>query len=816
MKYITPKQYASERENFGYPSDEVSPELKKQKEYFLAVMNAQMADYYSNYCYIPYEWGTKRTFTELQAYARGHQPVDKLKQSILGKKRKDGRRITKMNVSWDTYYKLAQLFDVMREKNMKQEYDVDINCIDNDSIAAKNADKELLKFLIDRNTQDFLEQTSFKPNFQIDPQAMGMRTEADVDIYFETGGYTTQWEIAAKAACSKTKIESNYKVLQDATFDDLITNPLCGITGWKTYIDPSTKIPKIRKVIAERAVVPYSDYNDFNDITRGGEFRIMSLADVRKENPSLTPNDIYYLAQCFQWLNAPGLLNRLSPLQNGTWSNADKWGADPVSRAKVLVLDYQWLSVDIETNIKNVFGNGGTMFKPVKMEYELDNKARRNGEQKIQKKVIRKYYSQWVVGTEYFLSYGTCEDTVYYGEDGNKTPRIDFFFTRTGNASLVERAVAIIDDIDLAIMKQRNALATMPAAPAMAIQKDLLENVFLNGILQQPEDIVQGLIERGILYYNGLDDEGKPLYFAGGQKPIDFLDLTKIAGMLGMYGTHIANKVNELREMLGLQNGADAGATSPYQGLGQTELAFQSANASLYPTFNAYNYLFKAAFNDILKKWQIVAKDKDIPVNYSILGNKNLEIIKLSHPFSVAEFNADITIAPSVEERQRLLADITQLKALGTQTNGAQGLTTSEYMYVWKKVMAGNIDEAMFVLAQIEKYKKLEAQQQVSQNQQANIQDQQASAQQKLQGDLALQSQGDENKRVLELLRGTLATQKMLIENIIQKPSEGKPEVNASIAMDELNQTDQIIGSVMAPPQPQEEVMVDETQQSFA
>jgi len=227
-------------------------------------------------------------------------------------------------------------------------------------------------------------------------------------------------------------------------------------------------------------------------------------------------------------------------------------------------------------------------FKSIPFDYELDKKAEKSGDKKIQKNVVRKYYSSWIIGTDMFLDYGICKDVVYYGKDGNKTPRLDFFFAKTGNASLVERAVAIVDDIDMAIVKQRNALATIPAAPGLAIQKDLLENVFLNGILQQPDDIMQALQERGVLYYNALDDHGKPLYMSGGQKPIEYLDVTKIAGILAVYGNQIAEKVNELREVLGMQNGSDAGGTSAYQGLGQTKLAFQAANASLYPTFNAF------------------------------------------------------------------------------------------------------------------------------------------------------------------------------------------------------------------------------------
>lgn len=802
MKYQEPKNYKGKRTEYPYPNDAIDPILKREKEYYLAFNQALMADYSSNYCAIPYEFGQKRGFEELRSYARGQQTPDKLKRSLFGEKRKDarGKYPTKMNVSFDTYYKLSQLFDAVRTKNMEQEYDVEVHCIDDDSIAAKNADREMLKFILDRNTQDFLRKTEYQPNLGLDPQAMGLRNEADVDRYFQSGGYTLQWEMACKAACAKTKMVSDFKVLQDATFDDLITNPFGGITGWKTYIEEATKLPKIRKVIPENCIIPYSDKNDYSDITRAAEIRVMSLADVRKENPHLTANDLLYLAECFQWMN-PEIRNRLSGMRNQRSGIVNgylnKYDVDPVSRCKVLVLDAQWLSVDIETNLKNEFGNGGGIYKPIPFDYQLDKKAARKGDKVVKKNVIKKYYSQWIIGTDYFLNYGICKDVVYYGEDGNKTPRVDYFFTRTGNASLIERSVAIVDDIDLMIIKQRNTLATLPAAPAIVIQKDLLENVFLNGILQQPEDIIQTLIERGVLYYNGLDDHGKPLYFAGGQKPIDFLDLSKIFSSVSAFSAMILEKVNELREVWGLQNGADAGSASPYQGLGQTKLAFQAANASLYPTFNAFNYLFKAAFDDIIKKWQIVAKDREIPLTYSILGNKNLEILRLGRDFTNAEFNCAITIAPSLEEKQALLAEITQLKQLGSQTNGAQGLTTSEYIYVWRKVMAGNIEEAMYVLGEIEAKKRLEAQAINDKNVQDNAMVQQQSAQMKGQMDQENIEAKGQQQQLDTLLSGLLKQNEMLLSKLFEPKPEGTTTANPQEIQALVGENNQAIASIV-------------------
>lgn len=738
QRYLKPEQYKNLTYKKPYPSDEINPDLKREKEFFLCFSEAVMADYASNNFHVPFEFGSKRSFEEQRRYATGQQSSDKIKQTLIGKskKNKDGKYLTKMNVSFDTYYKLPQMFDVMREKNMSQEYDVAIHCIDDDSLAAKEADKAFLKYMLSDNDRQFRERAGFKPNTELDPAVMGLQNDTDVDRYFETGGFTLHRERACIAACQKTKMVSEYKVNQDATFDDLIQ---IAFSGWKAYIDGATRIPTLRKVDPDRAILRYSKKNNFSDLTLAGEIIPMSIADIHKENPKFTSADLMYLAKEFVWMNpeynsivgGKGWYDSMTRTQ-GYNANYD---IDPINRCKVLVLDIQWLSTDIESHLKNVTGSGHVRFKSVAFDYVPDEKSKKKGDKKIQKKVIRKYYAKWIVGTDMFLDYGVCKDVIYYGQDGNKTPRLDYFFVKTGNASLVERCIAIVDDIDMMIVKHRNTLATLPAAPAMAIQKDLLENVMLNGILQQPEDVMQALIERGVLYYNGLDDHGKPLYFAGGQKPIDFMDVTKVAGLLSIISNEIALKVNELKEVTGLQNGADAGNASPYQGLGQTKLAFQASNASLYPTFNAYNYLFKEAFDHIIKMWQIVAKDGKMKVGYSPLGNKNMKVLELSSDFTNAEFNSEVDIAASNEEKQALLQDIVQQKDLGITSNGTAGLTTSEFMYVWDRVMGGNTREAMYVLAQIEQKKEMARIAEVKANQQANIQDQQESARLKAQFD---------------------------------------------------------------------------------
>jgi len=133
----------------------------------------------------------------------------------------------------------------------------------------------------------------------------------------------------------------------------------------------------------------------------------MSIADIRKENPSLKPADLMYLAKCFQWMNpqyATTINSKFYTPQINT-AYMESMDIDPISRVKIMVLDAQWLSTDLETNLKNVTGNGRLRYKDIPYDWEVDKKAEKSGDKKIQKNTIRKYYSSWIIGTDMFLTH---------------------------------------------------------------------------------------------------------------------------------------------------------------------------------------------------------------------------------------------------------------------------------------------------------------------------------------------------------------------------------------------------------------------------
>lgn len=803
-QYKKPEDYKGKSVLYPMPKSK-DPRVKTSLDFHYAAVNSLMA-YWADGKFI-YNNSQGRSIQELWDYAQGRQNMDKIKGRVTFKKNEAGRFITKMNVSWEGYAKLPQLFDTMRAKNMSQEYDADMYCIDNDSIAEREKSRDVLKWILDENTKAFVARSQMKPNFDIDPEKLALETQDDVDMYFDSGSFTLQWEMAALAAIQKSKSESNYKEFQDLTFDNLIINTE-GFAGARTYYDKSDGIPKVRTIDVKNALCPYfKGLDSKGKISRAGEMLEMTIADISKANPDLTIHELKYIAKKYAWMN-PEYEKAVSNTGFYARTNVSSFvdsslECDPVFNVKVLVLDYQFISEDVESFLKH---DERKLFKNVDYGYEVNKKAEKKGEYKVEKTRLKRYEGLWIVGTKYFISYGESMDVVYTGSDGNKTPELDFHFVKTGNMSLIERAVAIIDDMNMALIKERNVWATIPAAPAMIISKRMVENVFMNGKKVEPEQLLSDFIEKGVFYIDGYDEFDKPIYGINGNKPIDFINVQNIIAMLSTASQQMAIKVNELKELLGLQGGVDGGAMDRYQGLGQTQLAFEAANSSLAPTFNAFKYLFKNVMLDLVRKWQIKArKQKDLKIPYSGLGAKSMKMLAMSSEFSASEFNVEVTIQPTMEEKANLLSELRQLRQASMQTGGSAGLSASEYIYAYEQIMAGNMKGCMYILGKIEAKKASLRRQQQIQDQEYNIQSNRASGEAKTQGDLAIQELKNEGSKNVASINQIGQQLKTLTEMLVSM-KEGE-RINEPLAAAVIQQKQAEMQQITSPPQEEQPPM---------
>lgn len=754
-------KYITNKSDYSYPTEYQNPKAKEEKMYHIAYAKAMIADWCNNQTELPFAFdNTKRTFSERHHYSRGTYSNYKLKDRAIGSSDKhktaDGRHITKMNISFDTLPVMAKMFDVMREKNMNQEYTTEIYCVDDDSVAAMNADKNYLKYLVNPDTQELMGATGYKPPMKIDPNKLGMTSDDDVELFFDCGAYTYELEMACLAALNKSRMVSKNKEWQDRVFDDLCTHAIaCG----KNDIDPVTRVPYTRHVQVYNPeldrcciVLPFSQHNDFRDMMRFGEIRTMTLGQYRRENKDVDALQLIAMGQAFQSINP-----EYSMFLGGGYDFYDNstggYDIEKISRVKILVIDCEWLGVDYNYYVKN---SERTLFKAVDYGYEPTQDRKRKGDKVSQKRTLKKHFCQWVIGTEYMDKYGVSNDVVYYGPDGDMVPGLNYFACKTGTAPVIERGIAIQDDIDLANVKLRNTLSAAIPAPRMVVQQGLLDNVFMNNIRVEPQDNFATFRELGYLMVNAVDDNGKPIFT--NQKLVEFLQ-TGTAEDVNMFTGQILAGINSLREVFGMAQGADASTPQKYDSAEKTELSQQNSNAALFPTFAPFQYLIETRDNDLIKKWQIVAKDKDFRLGYSPLGSKNLRTLALTKEFTMAEFNIGVRLGNTADDLNALMADIKNLRQVGLQTNFQQGITTSEYLYLNETIKGGNTKLAWWVMAKIEK-KKMEAQSSIEQQNQNNniIAQQNSAAQAELNKQGTVQIEGREN-RLTMVLKGLLDQQ---------------------------------------------------------
>jgi hypothetical protein len=428
----------------------------------------------------------------------------------------------------------------------------------------------------------------------------------------------------------------------------------------------------------------------------------MTIGELREEFPHVRGAVWRKLATEYAYLN-PEVDAAISKIGYFSSSTTNEYGQDPMNACKVEVLDAQWLTNDAKNIITN--DNNEDVYRPVSYQYKVSDKAKKKGDKLIEKNTVKKHFACWVIGTDILLDYGQSKDNVYYGAKGNKVPGLDYFVNKTGNKSLVERCIPHIEDIKLAVVKRRNALATLPPGPRMIIQQQLVENVFLNKKLQQPEDLYQGLKERGVLVVNNLDDFNKPIF--QNSKAIEFIP-NGIVEDIVMFSNEIAGGIEKIRDVTGLNPSVDASTPNPYVGLGKSQLAAAAANNALAPTFETMISFVTRIDTDAIKKWQIIAKNNDgYELSYSPMGINTMEVLTLGEDFTNSDLNIYTEIEYTDDEKQILLGRLAKLSEAYGATGGQVGISPAEYMHMEELIMVGNFKSAKYTIARIERKREI-------------------------------------------------------------------------------------------------------------
>lgn len=780
----------------SFPREGGESHQKKDKDWAVQCLSSMLYRYTTgNMSELRYNWEYLKT---LDKYAKGEQGSRKVKEKLLRYDKATGKFKGRMKDVFQTFDILPEMIDVIISNNMRSDYKPQAIAIDESSIKDRDLEINLAKFLVEEQTKEFLKFMGIKVDSALTDDEINTFTSSQVDVLFKSGGIQLERERACLSVCNTAMLFSGHKEIENMCTLDSLTYGICAT---KNYWDYNEGVAKYRHVDIKNLVIPSSKYNDFRDITYAGEIVMMTLGEISSQCPNLTKEQVKELVLCNSSYNSD--FTATSDIMESYLDGKN----DIFSEYRIAVFDAQWLATDEEKYLQSYTSRGRDIFKKT----DKDFRVRSDRGQKIDRKqFVKKYEAKWVIGTDLLIHFDKSSNVVYAGPRGNRIPKLDYNIVKTGKKSLVDRCRTIVDDINLAVAKLRSAIATLPPAPRMIVRDSALQNVKMGGILQSPRDLFGGFAEDGVFVVNDRDHKGNYIQ----AKPVEFVP-TGLAEDITIFSNEAAQKVNMLRQVIGLPEGLDGTAGQKYQLASTMNLAAASSANALYPHLSLISPLFEKTFDNSVTMTQAMCRSTEVKVKEINLSERVINVFKLSKNFSNYDFKVSVQLSPTDSEREMLLNQINEMSQMFTQSQGTLGCSKAEYLMLYRLIKAGLIQEAMYQIAVIEDLRNKASIQRDQANIQANAEQQQQSARvaedEKRKTALLKGSEDRKTAEMTELMEGVMSMMKQVLDQ-----KEGQAPVNRTLASNMIQENqakiDAIKQSDMQSMNPQMEAPMQENQ----
>ena len=675
---IIRKQY-----NQAFPSHDVDPSLKSEKEFNLMMAEAMLSEHFNNRGWAAYgfpENSNGRCFAELRLYADGTPPITKYQNRLsLG----EDKNKSFLNISWQPTGITEKYVRVLTGIGMQMDYEPKALAIDPASQEDKK--KEIAYYKL-RNTDKFKALQSAMKSIGVNVDDREPLDEAQIETLKQTGGFKLGYEIAMMAALKDTMRRSKMDNIRDKVLRDLITLNHAAV---KTYIE-GTRV-MIRYVDPANLIARYSQYNDFRNADYAGEIRFMTIGELRRET-SLTEEELSNIAK--KYINSDKT-PEVTLETVTTYDYRAKNGA--IDNLTVAVLDAEYITTDIKKFTSNYRKEGNLHFKERSFDYELSDRQKKRGVILEEKRIEYRYKFKHILGTKIVFDQG--KDTMIHrkGEKGYKRATLTYNMYRVDGRSIVESIIPIEDDINIATYKLRDAIAKMIPPPGVAINVNSIADIDVTDERNKYQSAMDLLMMTGAI----------PIKFAG-----DYSDYsinnhqTPIIPIGDSTYRFMEQQINyirylqeEIRSVTGVNEFVDTSVSDPRTGLGVMKAAIASTNNSLNPIFKGVKDLYYQLFDTCKTRVQQLASTGEIEVAYEGLGGATIQTLVLGKDFAERQFRINIEPLPTQQERDELMMQIKELERYRAQ-NGRGGITPADALLANRLIMNGELDHARLILTQ--------------------------------------------------------------------------------------------------------------------
>ena len=611
-----------------FPSQAVSDAEKQSTDYGLEVAKAVESEWFKKDSGGSRYFSNRDNFHNLRLYARGEQSIKKYKDelSINGD-------LSYLNLDWKPVPIIPKFVDIVVNGIAERGYDLKAFSIDN--IATEARTKYVSSMLRDMGNKDFYAaaQEQLGVNmFENDKNNLPENNQ-ELELHMQLD-YKQSVEIAEEQAINNVFELNKYDLLKKRLDYDIA---VLGIGCIKNSFNTAEGI-KLDYVDPVDIVYSYTDSPYFDDIYYVGEVRRITIAELKKQYPELTEEDI-------EEIQGKG---NSSLLYN--YHNTDSGDKNFVY---VLYFEYKTYENQVYKVKETISGGDKAIKKDDKFNPPKDTRTRF---QKVNRSIECLYEGAKIVGHEKLLKWKKSENMTRPKADITKVqmsysivaPRM----YKGKTESLVSRMTSFADMIQITHLKLQQVLSRM-VPDGVYLDADGLAEVDLgNGTNYNPQEALNMYFQTGSVIGRSMTQDGD---INSGKIPIQELRTgaggNKIQSLIQSYNYYL----QMMRDVTGLNEARDGSTPDKNALVGIQKLAAANSNTATRHILQAGLYITLRTAEAIALRISDVLEFSKTKASFTqSLGKFNVGALEEMKELHLHDFGIFLQLSPDEEEKQLL------------------------------------------------------------------------------------------------------------------------------------------------------------------
>ena len=569
-------------------------------------------------------------FHTLRLYARGEQPVQKYKDELA-----INGDMSYLNLDWKPVPVISKFVDIV--VNGLSEKDFEIQAYAQDPVSLKKRTDYASAILQDMAAKPYLQKlqnTLGISEYQSPDPANLPENEEELDLHMQLS-YKQAVEIAQEEVIDNTLAKNKFKNTRKRFVYDLVT---LGIGAVKTQWNKANGVT-VDYVDPARLIYSYTDDPNFEDIYYVGEVKALTIPEIAKQFPHLTPDQ----------------LEKISKSKGNQSERLYGWQTYDPDTIQMLFFEYKTYNTQVFKIKQTDSGLEKALEKP-----DTFNPPANDNFDRVERKIEVLYQGVKCIGNNELIEWKLSENMTRPFADTTKVemsyaicaPRM--YKGRIN--SIVNKITGFADMIQLTHLKLQQVIARMVPDGVFLDMDGLAEVDLGNGTNYNPAEALNMYFQTGSIVGRSLTQEGD---MNPGKVPIQELQTSsggqKIASLIQTYQYYL----QMIRDVTGLNEARDGSVPDKNTLVGLQKMAANASNVATKHVLNASLWLTLRTCENITLK---IADSLKYPLTLNSLKSSistyNVGTLAEIQNLNQHDFGIYLKLEPEEEEKQMLEQNI--------------------------------------------------------------------------------------------------------------------------------------------------------------